>query len=70
VGQRILRTSLIKMTDDIETKLGVNAAACDDKVLSSSSNSSREQTEVLRVCEREKRHRLRSMYLQKCGQSC
>jgi len=36
------------MTDDVETKLGVDAAACDDEVFSISLG----QIEVLRVCNR------------------
>ena len=34
LGQRIWRTSLTKMTDDLETKLGLDTAACDDEVFS------------------------------------
>jgi len=40
-------SSLTKMTDDVETKLGVDAAACDDEAFS----ISLEHIEVLRVCD-------------------
>jgi hypothetical protein len=30
LGQRIRRTNLTKMTDDFETKLGLDVAVCDE----------------------------------------
>jgi hypothetical protein len=34
LGQRIWRTNLTIMTDDFETKLGLDAAVCDDEAFS------------------------------------